>query len=203
MVAGAVVNNRQREGTPSYEFELPNSGPVLCMVQIRRKAIWEASSHVEGLMLRIDAAVGNFEETDWRKAAVSFYEKLPTADDQGIIRDFPNDPGIYALVRYYVTNGKRHPRVLYVGISPKAGLKRRLTQHFGRKRSHPDFYDGSRFVNAVWEIVQDEDAVYRILSNDNTRVAIEPIPGASEIYLNSLERLAIQALNPLLNVEKH
>lgn len=44
--------------------------------------------------------------------------------------------------------------------------------------------------------------VYRILNNDNTRVAVEPIPGASESYLKALEALVIQSLNPLLNVEK-
>jgi hypothetical protein len=172
------------------------------MVQIRRKAIAEESSHVEKLMFLIDASVKDFEEKDWRKAAVPFYDKYPTADSMGTIRDFPTDLGIYAIVRYYITGGKMHPRVLYVGISPRAGIRKRLSQHFGRKRSHPDFYDGSRFVNAVWEVVQDEDMVYRILNNDNTRLAVEPIPGASESYLKGLEALAIQSLNPLLNVEK-
>jgi hypothetical protein len=172
------------------------------MVQIRKKAIGQTSSHVERLMFLIDASLEHFEERDWRKAAVPFYEKYPTKDSIGIIRGFPSDPGIYAIVRYYVKGRKLHPRVLYVGISPRAGIRKRLTQHFGRKRSHPDFYDGSRFVNAVWEVVQDEETVYQILNNDNTRIAVEPIPGASESYLKALEALAIQGLNPLLNVEK-
>jgi hypothetical protein len=80
-------------------------------------------------------------------------------------------------------------------------VKRRLSDHFGKKRSHPDFYSGSRFVNALWEIVQDENEVYRVLNDDRTRIAVVPIPSASKRYLESLERLAILTLQPLLNVE--
>jgi len=171
------------------------------MVQIRRK-VSEASSHVERLMSLIDESLENLEEKDWRKAAVPFYDRYPSTEGPGRINDFPDESGIYAVVRFFSSKGKSHPRVLYVGISHKAGLKKRLSDHFGKKKSHPDFYSGSRFVNALWEIIQDEDMVYRVLNNDDTRVAVVPIPDTGKRRLEFLERLAIQTLQPLLNIER-
>lgn len=171
------------------------------MVQIRRK-VSEQTSCIEKLMSLIDASIENLEEKDWRKAAVPFYSRYPSTGSSGTISDFPNQPGIYAVVRLFTTKGKPHPRVLYVGISHRAGLKKRLSDHFDKKRSHPDFYSGSRFVNALWEMVQDENQVYRVLNDDKTRVAVVPIPGGSKRYLESLEHLAIQTLQPLLNIER-
>jgi hypothetical protein len=170
------------------------------LVQIRRKASQQASC-TEKLLSLIDASIDNLEEKDWRKAAVPFYNRYPSTNSSGTIRNFPNQPGIYAVARLFVTKGKQHARVLYVGISHKAGVKRRLSDHFGKKRSHPDFYSGSRFVNALWEITQDENDVFRILNDDKTRIAVVPVPGASKRCLESLERLAILTLQPLLNVE--
>mgnify|MGYP002154995084 CR=1 FL=1 len=171
------------------------------MVQIRRK-VSEAASYVEGLMFLIDACVENPGERGCRKAAIPFYDTYPSAESFGRINNFPDEAGVYAVVRLFSSKGKIHPRVLYVGISHKAGLKKRLSDHFGKKRSNPDFYSGSRFVNALWEIIQNEDTVYRVLNNDDTRIAVVPIPSASKRYLEYLERLAIQTLQPLLNVER-
>jgi len=165
------------------------------MVQIRRSNL-SAASHVERLIFLIDESVKNPEERDWTKAAVPY---KPTNQE---VVGFTNDVGIYAIVRLFRSHEKLHPRVLYVGISHTQGLKGRLSNHFRNKRSNPDFYDGSRFVNAIWEIIQDEDMVFRVLNNDDTRIAALPIPKASKGYLESLERLAVQTLRPLLNVEK-
>jgi hypothetical protein len=152
-------------------------------------------------MSLIDASIENPEEKDWRKAAVPFYSKYPSRESSGTINDFPHQPGIYAILRLFATKGNRYARVLYVGISHKAGVKKRLSDHFGKRRSHPDFYSGSRFVNALWEIVQDENEVYRVLNDDKTRIAVVPISGVGRRYLESLEGLAILTLRPLLNVE--
>ncbi|MCJ7631566.1 hypothetical protein MUP77_04095 [Candidatus Bathyarchaeota archaeon] len=165
------------------------------MVQIHKRDL-SASSNIEKLMFLIDESVRHPEERDWTKAAVPYQ---PT--NQKVV-GFPKDVGIYAIVRLFRSHEKLHPRILYVGISHTQGLKGRLSNHFRNLRSNPDFYDGSRFVNAIWEIVQDEDVVYRILNNDDTRIAVVPIPNASKGYLESLERLAVNTLQPLLKVER-
>lgn len=161
----------------------------------------DKSNDALALVDLIDNAVTHPAELDPAKAAVPYYLEPPLKGRRGRVARFPDKPGIYAIVRYFRHKGRLKPRVLYVGIACPSTLRMRLSEHI-RQISNPDQHTGSRFANAMWEIVQSDEGVLEILKSPNTRIAAVALPGRSRAYLEQVERLCIQVLNPLLNIRE-
>jgi hypothetical protein len=159
------------------------------------------SSYVQALVELIHKAIEDPSERDPTKSAVPYYVLAPSNEQSGRVASFPNLPGVYAIVRYFNVKGRVRPRILYVGIAHSQSIRKRLANHFVRK-SNPSEYGGSRFANAMWEIVQADEEVFRILSSPSTCIAAVPIPNRSKEYIEAVETLCIQALNPLLNIRE-
>jgi hypothetical protein len=159
------------------------------------------SSYVQALVELIYKAIDDPRERDPTKSAVPYYVLPPSNKQAGRVARFPNLPGVYAIIRYFNVKSKVRPRILYVGIAHRQSIRKRLANHFVRK-SNPSEYGGSRFANAMWEIVQADEDVFRILGSPNTCIAAVPIPNRSKEYLEAVEMICIQALNPLLNIRE-
>jgi hypothetical protein len=159
------------------------------------------SSYVQALVELIHKAIDDPAERDPHKAAVPYYITVPSNKLSGKVAHFPKTPGVYAIVRFFKVGNRLRPRVLYVGIAHTQSIRKRLGSHFVRK-SNPNESTGSRFLNAMWEIVQTDEEVFRILSSPDTRIAAVPIPSRSKQYIEAVETLCIQVLNPLLNIRE-
>jgi len=159
----------------------------------------EKSNYVQSLIQMIHHATDDPAERDPNKSAIPYYVVPPSNGEKGRVAKFPDEPGVYAIVRYFRFRGRMRPRVLYVGIAHQSTIRLRLATHF-RRKNNPEDYNGSRFANAMWEIVQSDEDVFRLLKSSDTRIAAIGIPDRSKGYLEDLERLCIQVLNPLLNI---
>ena len=148
------------------------------------------SSYVQAFVELIHKAIDDPNEGDPNKSAVPYYVLAPSNKQAGRVAHFPNLPGVYAIVRYFKLKDRIRSRILYVGIAHSQSIRKRLANHFVRK-SNPSEYAGSRFANAMWEILQADEDVFRILSSPNTCIAAVPIPNRSKEYLEVVETICI------------
>ena len=113
------------------------------------------------------------------------------------IHNFPNQPGVYLIMRKvdlphkdYTTEGvnTQSPLVIYVGkTTTRRTIKRRLADHFGGIKLS---YQGSQFRKFIFQICQDHEVVKSILWSKDTLIACVPIPEGDEV-IDTVEKLAM------------
>jgi hypothetical protein len=119
---------------------------------------------------------------------------------------FPLESGVYAILRHCPIQGEgyryqglqtKKPIVLYVGKATSAStIRERLGRHFANQEPT---YQGSQFVKFLMQIIQDEEAVKRVLWSPQTVVATVPVP-EGDLVIDAVERLAIKVLEPRFNI---
>ena len=143
------------------------------------------------------------------KGAVPYYSNGPDklSGEKTIKNQFPQKPGVYIILRkcQFVEDNYRYkglstksPVVLYVGkTTSRRSIAKRLGDHFGNAK--PNF-QGSQFVRFLMQVVQDEDAVIRILYSPKTLIACVPIDESDEV-IDAVEKLAMQVIEPRFNIK--
>jgi hypothetical protein len=120
---------------------------------------------------------------------------------------FPEKPGVYIILRRvrlpdegYITCGvnTKSPLALYVGKTTAIRtIRDRLTDHFGGEKPK---YQGSQFRKFLYQVVQDHNAVKRILWSNDTLVASVPVCEKDEV-IDAVEKLAIHVFQPRFNIK--
>jgi hypothetical protein len=143
------------------------------------------------------------------KKALPYYEDglAKLQGEKSRKNKFPNDPGVYAILRKsdipeinyrYKGLSTKSPIAIYVGkATSKRTIAKRLSDHFGGNKLN---FQGSQFVKFLMQLIQDEAEVQRFLWSPNTLIACVPVKEGDDV-ISAVEKLAMQVFLPRFNIK--